>query len=153
MPSARPTRAGLSPPGIVRAWTENTGRIRNSPIMRRAKIDASEALVRTSWPDMRDEEREVMREDRAGGSGSLREGVPGGGRGQGALAFVAIVPSCPFRAVGPLPANDTGTVTAQQHGRNSDPRRPHAQPQERRPRPAAAPADRDHGPVRIRQVV
>jgi hypothetical protein len=49
--------------------------------MRRAKIDASEALVRTSWPDMRDEEREVMREDRAGvpdGSGRECPAVTGG---------------------------------------------------------------------------
>ena len=45
---ARPTSAALSPPGSVLACTEKTGRIRNRPSMRKAKIEASEALALTS---------------------------------------------------------------------------------------------------------
>ncbi|GIZ53445.1 hypothetical protein NCCP691_34590 [Noviherbaspirillum aridicola] len=54
MPSASPTRVALSPPGMDRAWTENTGRIRNMPSMRSAKIDASETLARISVALMRE---------------------------------------------------------------------------------------------------
>src|SRR5690554_3996406 len=48
MPSARPTSVASLPPGMPRACTAKTGRIRNSPSMRNAKIDASETLDRSS---------------------------------------------------------------------------------------------------------
>src|SRR5659263_341518 len=44
----RPIRAGSSPPGYLAASIANTGKIRNSPSMRRAKIEASEKLARSS---------------------------------------------------------------------------------------------------------
>src|SRR5574343_1717800 len=48
MPMANPNRAGSSPPGYFRASSANTGSTRNRPSMRRAKIEASEALARRS---------------------------------------------------------------------------------------------------------
>ena len=48
MPIAKPTRAGSSPPGYLRASSENTGNTRNRPSMRKAKINASELLARRS---------------------------------------------------------------------------------------------------------
>src|SRR5690606_10143206 len=48
MPSASPISVASSPPGMPRACTANTGRIRNRPSMRSAKIDASETLARSS---------------------------------------------------------------------------------------------------------
>src|ERR1035437_1009857 len=51
-----PTRVWLSPPLRCIACTANTGRIRNRPSMRRAKIEARERLARISRGDMRLEE-------------------------------------------------------------------------------------------------
>ena len=48
MPSARPTRAGSSPPGRPRAATAKTGSNRNSPSMRAANNPASATLARRS---------------------------------------------------------------------------------------------------------
>ncbi|MOA42146.1 hypothetical protein D3C78_1641750 [compost metagenome] len=45
---ARPTMAGSSPPGYLRASRANTGRTRNSPSMRKAKISARLPLARRS---------------------------------------------------------------------------------------------------------
>src|SRR5579863_3088030 len=50
---ARPTSVALWPPGSVLACTANTGKIKNKPNMRKAKIEASEALERISARLMR----------------------------------------------------------------------------------------------------
>ena len=44
----KPIRAGSSPPGNLLASSANTGKIRNRPNMRRAKMKASEKLARRS---------------------------------------------------------------------------------------------------------
>src|SRR5512138_3322835 len=48
MPSVRPTRVWLPPPGRCSAYSANTGRIRNMPSMRRPKIAASPDAARRS---------------------------------------------------------------------------------------------------------
>src|SRR5574341_851089 len=48
MPMARPTSAGSSPPGYLRASSANTGSTRNRPSMRSAKISARLMLERRS---------------------------------------------------------------------------------------------------------
>ncbi|MNJ73018.1 hypothetical protein D3C77_697500 [compost metagenome] len=48
MPSARPTRAGSSPPGMPAAATANTGSNRNSPNIRAANRPANATLARRS---------------------------------------------------------------------------------------------------------
>jgi hypothetical protein len=45
---AKPSIAGSSPPGYLRASSANTGNTKNRPSMRKAKIDAKEALARRS---------------------------------------------------------------------------------------------------------
>jgi len=47
MPIANPSSAGSSPPGYLRASSANTGSTRNKPNMRKAKMEASEALARS----------------------------------------------------------------------------------------------------------
>ena len=52
MPMAKPTHAASSPPGYLRASNTNTGNTRNKPSMRKAKIEAKEALARRSIGSM-----------------------------------------------------------------------------------------------------
>ena len=48
MPIAKPTHAGLSPPGSLAASKLKTGMTKNKPNIRRAKINAKEKLARRS---------------------------------------------------------------------------------------------------------
>ena len=70
---ARPTRAGLSPPGYLAASRANTGSTTNRPSMRRAKIEASEALARRSVPVMAVDGEEVAVEAADTGTGNGRQ--------------------------------------------------------------------------------
>ncbi len=77
MPMARPTRWASCPSGRSRAYSANTGRIRNRPSMRSAKMLASERLARNSLFVMR------SRAGAVGAAGSARlagwgeEGIDG----------------------------------------------------------------------------
>src|SRR3569623_451913 len=72
MPSAKPTKAALLPPGKDLACTEKTGRIKNKPSMRNAKMEASEVVVRISLCDM----RELVSEEILADISTDKAGIP-----------------------------------------------------------------------------
>src|SRR5690606_10106345 len=74
---ARPTSVRSSPPGMRWACTANTGRIRNRPSMRRAKIAARLAPARRSSEVILSGSGALMRLDKVSGKGAILTATPG----------------------------------------------------------------------------
>src|SRR5690606_21612067 len=112
---------GASPPGMPAACTANTGRIRNRPSIRNAKIDASEALARSS-------SRVMPRgsESRGGELACITE--------QLATGYISRLA---FRAIRPFSGVFTAPAPAPDDGFHTNTRRPNAQSEEHQPRVAA----------------
>ena len=162
-----------------RRSTANTGRMRNRPSMRSPKMPASPKVARRSPAVIRTRGGRVAgAADTESRSCGMDEERRSGWRGAGGIetcrtratglallngSILAGCPTAPHAADGlglpPQPAAEGGSrlpfpvpASSRNHGIHPHPRRPHAQPQEHQPRPAAQPADRRSPgcPVRAR---